>query len=129
MKMGKSMGLKKLLFVVFGVFCLNAFAFEEDPFIPMLPKEIPKKVVQTAALVEAAPVQETVTPPTLTVAGVLWGTDKPMAIINGNVYGVGAMIGESGAKIHKIEKNVVTIIYKMQTFDLTTSKKINKEER
>jgi len=123
MKMGKCMGLKKLFFVVFGIFCLNAFAFEEDPFIPMLPKEIPKKVVEAVTPVESAPVQENIVLPALNVAGVLWGTDKPMAIINDKVYGVGEMIGESGAKIHKIEKNVVTIIYRMQTFDLTTSKK------
>ena len=121
--MAKNMGFKRLLFVVFGIFCLNAFAFEEDPFIPMLPKAIPKKVEEIAVPVGLTPVNEVVALPPLTVAGILWGTDKPMAIINNKVYGVGETIDESGAKIHKIEKNVVTIIYKMQTFDLTTGKK------
>ena len=62
------MGLKKLFFVVFGIFCLNAFAFEEDPFIPMLPKEIPKKVVEAVTPVESAPVQENIVLPALNVA-------------------------------------------------------------
>jgi len=127
--MGKRRGLKKLLFVVFGIFCFNAFAFEEDPFIPMLPKPIAQQPVATTQTAAPGSVPAVVTPPALTVAGVLWGTDNPMAIINGKVYGVGSMIGDSGAKVHRIEKNVVTIIYQMQKFDLTTEKKLNKEEK
>jgi hypothetical protein len=123
--MGKHMGLKKIFFVVFGLFCLNAFALEEDPFAPMLPKPIAKAPVEAGQATVTPLVPEVIIPPSFTVAGVLWGTDKPMAIIDNKVYGVGAMIGDSGAKIHAIEKNVVTIIYKMQTFDLTTSKKLN----
>ena len=127
--MGKYINFKHAFLILSGVLSLNAFAFEEDPFIPMLPKETVKKQVETPVTVKPEIIEEVVAPPPLVIAGVLWGTDKPMAIINDKIYGVGAVIGESGAKVHEIKNNVVTVIYKMQKFDLTVTKKITKEEK
>jgi len=113
--------LKMCLIFMAGVLCYSAFALEEDPFVPMLPQEPPKK--QTTEIAKsssvAGPPPEAVTLPAMVLSGVLWGTDKPMVIIDDKVYGVGSIIVSSGAKIHKIEKNVVTVIYKMQKFTLT----------
>ena len=56
------------------------------------------------------------------VTGVLWGTDNPMAIINGGMYMGGSLIGDTQAKIHKIENNQITVLYKTQLFTVTTAK-------
>jgi len=130
--MGKSMYWKNALIIFFSLLSLSAFALEEDPFLPLLPKEIIKKQPPTETVAPEHPIavpDEVVTAPTLNVTGVLWGTDKPMVIINDKVYAVGDLVADTGAKIHTIEKNVVTVIYKMQKFDLTVSKKTTKEEK
>jgi hypothetical protein len=72
-----------------------------DPFKSYLPEmEIPK----------AAPFQLN----KLNVTGIIWGTDLPLAIINGKVYKVGDEI--LGAKILGIDKRGVLLDYKGETY-------------
>ena len=50
----------------------------------------------------------------LNVTGIIWGTDLPLAIINGKVYKVGDEI--LGAKILGIDKKGVLLDYKGETY-------------
>ncbi len=105
---------------------LTAAGYEyEDPFVPMLPKAVVKPPPQQAMTV-AMPV--IVTAPDLTIQGVLWGTDKPMAIINGQVYAVGAQLKGLDGKVYKIENNTVTVMYKTKLFPYRPKSALNKEE-
>ena len=55
--------------------------------------------------------KEEVGPPLVTIEGILWGTVKPLAIIDGEVYKAGDKIKDIDAKIFKIEKKAVFIYY------------------
>lgn len=100
---------------------LNVYTQEQatrDPFQPLLPvKEKPE--IPTDERVTAV---EGVTPPYLAITGVLWGTNKPRAIINGDVYGVGDPIGTTGATVFKIEKNNVFVMYEGAVFKMGVEK-------
>ncbi len=74
-----------------------------DPFKTLLPEEPAAQQVQ-----ENAQGQPTVPPPPqLTVLGIVWGGEKPKAIINHHVYGVGDVV--EGDAITSIERTGVTI--------------------
>jgi hypothetical protein len=97
---------------------LNVYTQEQatrDPFQPLLPVEEKKPSIVTEEGVAAV---EGVTPPYLAITGILWGTDKPRAIINGDVYGVGDSIGATGATVFKIEKNTVFVMYEGAVFKM-----------
>jgi type II secretory pathway component PulC len=108
--------MRKLSFILI-LLCLSltAWAQPRDPFESILPKEdirLKKREDSAKAQVSA---------PKLTVEGILWGTDKPQAIINGDVYGVGDVVkGMPQTKIHKIEKGSVIIIHEGIVFQYGT---------
>ena len=108
--------MKRLIFILILVsLSLTAWAQQRDPFESILPKEdIRLKKAEDSAKAK-------VSAPKLTVEGILWGTDKPQAIINGDVYGVGEVIkGMPQTKIHKIEKGSVVIIHEGMVFQYGT---------
>jgi len=120
-------GARWLTIPAFLFIVINVFAFNDDPFVPMLPQEVKRspqslEAARRAALETKSAPAEKVELPELVVSGVLWGTDNPMAIINNAVYTVGSVISGTGAKIHKIEKNIITVVYKTQLFTVTTAK-------
>jgi len=120
--------IKYIISLFLALIPLAVLAYEfEDPFLPMLPKK--EQPVQ-APVIEAVQdvVQEFVKEPVVNIQGVLWGTDMPMAIIDGEIYKVGAIIKGTDAKIHKIEKNNVIVIVKTQIFTLTTKHQILDKE-
>jgi hypothetical protein len=57
-----------------------------------------------------------VTPPMLTVQGLIWGTGLPQAIINNKVLKVGDII--EGCKIVSIEKEGISIFYQGRPFNI-----------
>ena len=69
----------------------------KNPFIPQLPVvevgSVPKNVGVPQAIVTVSPVSpsaEGMAPtPTVSIAGVVWNTDRPQAIVNGHVVNVG----------------------------------------
>ena len=95
-----------------------------DPFLPQLPKTQIMKTAVEADLrtrhnkpdkVEPRPVTEVPKPkespvvlPVLRVQGIIWGTDKPEAIINDHVVGVGESILK--AKVQTIYKDGIDIL-------------------
>lgn len=77
----------------------------KDPFEPVLPEEIEESGGRVISEVIRA------LPPSVVIEGVLWGTGNPQVIINSEVYKVGDIIKDLGAKVFKIEKNIVFIAY------------------
>ena len=109
----------KVLSSILILLCLTvgAWAQERDPFESILPKE-DLRLKKEEAIVKAQ-----VAAPKLKVEGILWGSNKPRAIINGKVYGVGEVIqGMPQTKIHKIEKGVVIIIHEGAVFQYGTKR-------
>ena len=97
-----------------------------NPFISKLPK--PKTVIKnitppppppTRLEVEnpqparTAPAQ----PPAVTISGVVWNSDRPQAIINGQVVDVGDKISEM--EIVSISKSQIDVLYLGEKFTLT----------
>ena len=89
-----------------------------DPFESLLPQEEPKSQTRKRKKKRKFP--------TLSIEGVLWGSDIPQTIINGEVYKIGDKIKGSEAKIIRIEKNIVFISYDEKVYKLETK---SKEER
>ncbi|MEW6101077.1 MAG: hypothetical protein AB1481_02150 [Candidatus Omnitrophota bacterium] len=56
--------------------------------------------------------------PQLTVQGVIWGSSRPQAIINGNVVNIGDTV--DGAHIINIDKQGVTVLYGSQKHTFAT---------
>jgi len=77
------------------------------------PKPITQKPEPTQHEKIVAPVM---TPPKLVVNGLIWGTDKPQAIINDRVVSVGDTIENS--KIIDINQNGVDIIFSNSLFTI-----------
>jgi type II secretory pathway component PulC len=49
--------------------------------------------------------------PEINIQGIVWGTDTPQAVIDGEVYRVGDNLKVAGAKITEISKDGVEISY------------------
>ena len=108
----------KVLSIALVLMCLSLSAWGQgrDPFESILPKE-------AVRLEEEGVKKPQVVAPKLEVEGILWGSDKPQAIINGDVYGVGEVIrGMPQTKIHRIEKGSVIIIHQGMVFQYGTRK-------
>jgi len=94
-----------------------AFGQEDlrDPFDSLLPATLPAP----AGPMSLPPSGITVLPPPvsqdkgpqLQVQGVLWGTNKPQVLIEGNIYGVGDDIKGMDAKIYAIKNNKISVVY------------------
>lgn len=93
------------------------FSFHKDPFESYLPKE-----TETGRLFSPKKNEE-VGPPPITIEGVLWGSNKPMAIIDGEVYGVGDTLLTVEAKVFKIKDNTVFISYGERIYEMNIKTK------
>lgn len=80
-----------------------------DPFISLLPKkDIP---------IETIPISignTEVDVPVISIQGMVWGVDRPQAIIDNKVYDIGDEI--KGAKIMDISKEGVKFLYQDKIF-------------
>lgn len=66
-----------------------------------------------AAAATAVPVA----PPAMAITGIVWGSQKPMAIINGRLVGIGDVVGD--AEIVAVERGAVRVRVQGQEFVLT----------
>jgi len=80
----------------------------EDPF-----RILPETETKTENNLE---VKKELTPPELIVSGLVWGSNSPLAIINGQVCKVGDMI--ENARIESIDKNGVVVEFDWRKFTL-----------
>jgi len=92
-----------------------------DPLISLLPKEpepaapVPSRDMGMDDQEAWAPPR----PPQVTVQGLWWGDEKPKAIINGQIYGIGDQV--DGAVITAIGRQGVTVDVHGESMRLTTS--------
>lgn len=77
--------------------------------------EQPSETIPPVALEEVPP--EVITPPVLTVQGVIWKTDRPQAIINNSVVDIGDHILDT--QIVSIQKSNIEIEYQGVIFNIT----------
>lgn len=116
-------------FLIFLIACLgNGLSYAQieyissglrDPFENQLPLPEPEPEPETAvvlqepeAALEAPRVQ--VTPPEIVIDGIVSGGPAPQAVIQGKVVRVGDAVG--GARIAKITKEGVEVVYEGETF-------------
>lgn len=92
-----------------------------DPFEPLIKEE--EEGTSRDASEKAIIEEPKELPADMAVEGILWGTDKPLTIINGEVYKVGDVIKDVGAEILKIEGNSVYIGYGEKIYKLKVEKK------
>lgn len=86
-----------------------------DPFRSFMPlEEIPAPVQEQAPVPVESSRDETFDYSSLSVTGLVWGTDKPKAIINGNIYSKGDIVNE--AQILEINKEGILFKYKNKEY-------------
>lgn len=76
--------------------------------VPPLPSTPPKPMVE-----------EPIKPPEVKIAGLIWNTDHPQAIVNGQIVQVGDQIGEW--KIQKIDREGIEISFRDKKIFIPTS--------
>ncbi len=115
------LSVKIILLSVFLMLPLGLYAESEykDPFVPLLPIEEVLPMKQGVGEEEGLYV---------VIEGVLWGTDTPQVIIDGEVYKVGDTLKNEEAKVFKIDKNTVFIsrgekIYKLKPKKASSDKR------
>jgi hypothetical protein len=82
------------------------FVAGEDPFINLLQIDIYR-----SALKKTEPVVDSQSPlPDFVIQGIVWNTEMPQAILNGQVIRIGDTI--EGVKVLQIEKEGITILYR-----------------
>lgn len=116
----KKLILLSLVFLLIGIngYCKDTY---KDPFRYLLPEE--KTGNATMAVKQRQSSDESKKDlPDITVQGVLWGSEVPQAVIDGEVYKVGDRILSIDARIFKIEENVVFISYGEGIFKLKVKK-------
>jgi type II secretory pathway component PulC len=86
---------------------------KDDPFTSLLPAQEKGGQKNPAA----------VSPPQVKIEGVLWDSDMPQVIIDGDVYKVGDTLKRVKAKVYKIERNKVFIFYSGRLFEMGIGKK------
>lgn len=119
----------KIILSTFIIFLLqsNLYSQEDnyrDPFKPLAVKDKPQgpKGPEEPEVVVENPLD------TKTIEGIVWDTDMPQAIIDGDVYRVGDILKDTEAKILEIDKGVISVLYKGVIFDKFMEKK-KKEEK
>ena len=90
-------------------------AYSRDPFVPVIPITGEHKPPDKPPPVYV--------PPVVAVQGILWGTDNPRAIIDGEVYAEGDKLKNIEATLYKIKKNKAIIIYQDRPYTFTVQNK------
>jgi len=99
---------------------IYAEELEYDPFDN--PFDQPEVVGEGDAFEESVEVKQ-IDPPQITIEGILAGGKAPAAIIDGDVYRKGDVIGGIDAKVYNIDKDQVTILYQGELFKMGTEKR------
>lgn len=91
-----------------------------DPFRSEFPRKVEAKVISMQPSSQETSSSPEVSEPgefdysSLAVSGLMWGTDKPKAIINDEIVGIGSVV--NGATIVKIDANGILFEYNDKQF-------------
>jgi len=110
---------------VSGIILVASLYCEEvrNPFQSCLPHKVEQPVEEAPAEQPVIEVKEIFDESLYKINGLIWGSYKPKAIINNEIYGVGDKLSE--AEITKIDKNGVTLIFNDEEYVITPEKKID----
>lgn len=99
----------------------------KDPFQTYLPfKKVLKELPQIPETTIAGTDKDKFDYSSLDVTGIVWGTDKPKAIINDEVFGIGDTV--EGAEILNISKEGILLKYKDEEYLMKREKEKIEEE-
>ena len=87
-------------------------------FPTVKPEIKPKPQTQIVQEVKKPPV---VNPPVLSISGLVWNTDRPQAIVNGQIYELGDSV--DNATIMEINENGIIVMYKGSKFNIINTKR------
>ena len=86
----------------------KALAWGRNPFEPKVDKAALKAQLAKASTATRVAARQSVSPPALTIKAIMWGSARPMAVINNKVLAEGD-IAPDGSRIVRIARNVVTV--------------------
>ena len=66
-------------------------------------------------------------PPALRITGLVWNSDKPQAIINGKILGLGNEV--DGSKLIAVRQNEVDVIYAGRQFTINANQPVKNESK
>ena len=103
----------------------------KDPFVSLLPKKEPAKIEVTtlkpATKTEKAQEQEKeIVLPSIEITGIVWNTNRPQAIVNGHVVGIGDKIDDM--VISDIRRSGIDILYLGKHFTIKPDEKMAKSK-
>ena len=93
-----------------------------NPMVSLLPKPVEEPAPAETASANA-PAETLRRPPTVQVQGIIWGSSRPQALIDGSLYEVGDTV--AGAKIVSIDRAGVTVGIGRTTFTLKPTADMN----
>ncbi|MCF7916424.1 MAG: hypothetical protein K9L61_01440 [Candidatus Omnitrophica bacterium] len=108
----------KILALILVSLLITVPIWAKDPFESILPKEKKQGPAQQRRFEE-----EILLPDWVVVEGVLWGTESPQTIIDGEVYFIGDKIKNLDATVFKIKENIVFISYAGKIFKKEVKKR------
>ncbi|MFO8052375.1 MAG: hypothetical protein R6U54_00210 [Candidatus Omnitrophota bacterium] len=114
--------MKILVFMLAGISIIFS-GWASSPFESVLPEEEKKEPTQQRRSQERRSQERVSLPDWVIVEAVLWGSDSPQTIIDGEVYYVGDEIKDLDATIFKIKENVVYISYSGRIFKKEAKKR------
>ncbi len=107
--------------------CLPEKKVDPEPVLPKIEKSIPPvqpltpgKAEPSTVLPKSSSPKATVNPPKLDVAGLVWNTNKPQAIINNQVANIGDVIAD--AEIVEIDSTGVKVLFQGEYFTIGITK-------
>ncbi len=90
-----------------------------EPVVPINAEEPPAKVLEPENILPPAPAEPL---PNLNILGLIWDTDRPQAIINGQIVGIGDVVSE--VKIIDIQKTGIKVLFQGRTETLEMKPKL-----
>ena len=115
--------MKKVSILIVVFLAFSSFSYPQgkykDPFEPLLPQEIKEEEERQEEIISE--IEESL--PSMAIQGILWGSDSPQVIIDGEVYKTGDRLKNIDAQVFKIEKSIVFISYGEKIYRMKIRKK------
>jgi len=115
--------MKKISILILAFLVLPSFSYSQskykNPFESLLPQEKKEKMEKQEGVVR----EEEDSPPDMVVQGILWGSNYPQVIIDGEVYESGDSLKGVDAQVFKIEKGEVFISYGDEIYRIKINEK------